>query len=60
MQLTDKQVDNYIKLYRKTFGKGISKQEALQQGLALVYLVSKIVNNNENENQHGRATQVCE
>ncbi len=59
MQLTNKQVDSYVKLYEVTFSKAISHQDALEQGLALVYLVGIIAKNNENENQYDRSTQVC-
>jgi hypothetical protein len=59
MRLTDEQIDSYMKLYKATFDKAISRQDALEQGLALVYLISIIAKNNENDNQYDRPTQVC-
>lgn len=40
--LTDAQVEKYRALYRKRFGKEISKEEALEQGIKLVRLMELI------------------
>ncbi len=37
--LTDKQITEYRTLYKKHFGKNISKEEAMEQGENLVYFV---------------------
>lgn len=39
MRLTTEQVGQYKNLYEKRFGKSISDEEALSQGLALIQLV---------------------
>jgi hypothetical protein len=39
MRLTNEQVASYQKIYLETFGRPISKDEALVQALALVRLV---------------------
>lgn len=42
MQLTDKQIEGYQEIYRKKFGKEISKEAARQQGTKLVGLMKLI------------------
>ena len=37
--LTDKQVTEYQEIYKKIYGKEISKQEALEQGIKLIHLM---------------------
>lgn len=52
MRLTDAQITKYQKIYKDTFGKTISKDKALEQGLALLRLVKTITQppkNNEME-----------
>ncbi|HEU4966537.1 MAG TPA: hypothetical protein VFT53_03570 [Candidatus Saccharimonadales bacterium] len=39
MQLTDEQIASYQKLYKQTYGKSISKEEARLQALALLSLI---------------------
>lgn len=39
MRLTDAQITKYQKIYKDTFGRPISKDKALEQGLALLRLV---------------------
>lgn len=39
MQLTDEQIAGYQKLYKQTYGKSISKEEARVQALALLSLM---------------------
>ncbi len=48
MRLTNEQVASYQKIYLETFGKPISKDEALVQALALVRLV-KVMTGPTNE-----------
>jgi len=55
MRLTDKQLTKYQKIYKDTFGKPISKDKALEQGLALLRLVKTITQpkkNNEMEKNY--------
>ena len=56
IRLSDTEIAEYQELYLKTFGKPISKDEALVQGLALVRLVNTIsqVDDYEKENQDER------
>lgn len=52
MRLTDKQLTKYQKIYKDSFGRPISKEKALEQGLALLRLVRVITQppkNNETE-----------
>lgn len=52
MRLTDAQITKYQKVYKDTYGKTISKEKALVQGLALLQLVKVITQppkNNEME-----------
>ena len=39
MQLTDEHIADFQLLYRKHFGKDITKDEALEKGLRLIRLV---------------------
>ena len=39
MQLTDEHIVEFQTLYRKNFGKEISKQDALAKGIRLIRLV---------------------
>ncbi len=53
MRLTEKQISKYQAIYLETYGAPISKDEALEQGLALLRLVKNIsgfqTTNNEKE-----------
>lgn len=42
MRLTDAQITKYQQIYKDTYGKPISKDKALEQGLALLILVKNI------------------
>lgn len=42
MQLTDEHIAEFQMLYRKHFGKDISKNEALEKGLRLVRLIEVV------------------
>jgi hypothetical protein len=51
--LTEKEIQNYQEIYKKEFGKNISKQEAIEAGQNLVNLFSlllKIDKRNNPEN----------
>ncbi len=43
MTLTQAQIEKYQKIYREQFGRDISYEEALKQGIALVDLVRLVV-----------------
>lgn len=49
MQLTDEQIASYQKLYKQTYGKSISKEEAFIQASALLRFV-KVLTRVEPEN----------
>lgn len=59
MQLTSQQIDDYQELHKTVFGKSISRQEALEQGLALVRLVMESCRTN-NENRDYNEQQSSE
>ena len=40
--LTDKQIADYQQIYKKKFGKDISKKDALEQGIKLITLIKAI------------------
>lgn len=40
--LTDEQIEKYRELYKKHFGKEISKAEALEQGTKLINLIEAV------------------
>lgn len=42
MQLSEKQISDFQKLYKKRFGKDISKKEALEQGLYVLKIVKQM------------------
>jgi hypothetical protein len=43
--ITDEHIESYQKIYKKLYGKEISKQEALEQGLMLVNFVKLLIEN---------------
>ena len=56
MQLSEIQITDFQKLYKKHFGKDISKKEALEKGLSVLAIVRQVVtvpikkdDNRENE-----------
>lgn len=40
MQLSDRQIKEFQAVYKRVFGKSVSKQQAMADGLALIRLVS--------------------
>jgi hypothetical protein len=44
IELSDKQIEEYQMIYKKTFGKDISRDEAIEQGLSLIRLVAIVIN----------------
>ena len=42
MQLSDKQITDFQKLYREHFGEQISKEEAREKGLGLIRLIELV------------------
>jgi len=43
--LTNEQISEYQRIYKKTFGKSISKKDALEQGTKLIRLVTVVYKN---------------
>ena len=43
--LSEKQIKEYQKIYKEQFGKEISKEEALRQGIKLVNLMKVLLEN---------------
>lgn len=52
--LTEEQIINFQLLYKKNFGRDISKAEALELGLSLIRLVKAVIfeTTQKNENNH--------
>jgi hypothetical protein len=42
VQLSEKQITDFQKLYKKHFGKNISKKEALEKGLYVLNIVKQM------------------
>ncbi len=42
MQLSEKHISDFQKLYKKRFGKDISKREALEKGLHVLKIVKQM------------------
>lgn len=57
MRLTDEQVASYQRIYLETFGKPISKADALVQALALVRLVAVLSKSTNMEHKDDRTEQ---
>ncbi len=45
MQLSEKNISDFQKLYKKYFGKDISKKEALEKGLSVLKIVRRVIRN---------------
>ncbi len=45
MQLSEKNISDFQKLYKKHFGKDISKKEALEKGLSVLKIVRRVIRN---------------
>lgn len=56
MQLTDEHIAEFQMLYKKHFGKEISKEVALDKGLRLIRLI-KVVLEDDPKNKEHEATQ---
>lgn len=58
MQLADEHIEEFRMLYRKHFGKDISKDEALEKGLRLIRLYELVSRSlaHAHENQSQRDT----
>jgi hypothetical protein len=59
MRLSAQQLTDFRRIYSEVFGREISEQDALEQGLALITMVRTIAKN-ENELKNGNNTQLCE
>jgi len=44
-ELSNKQIEEFQKIYRKVYGEDISKKEAIKQGLSLIRLLAMVLNN---------------
>ena len=42
-ELSDKQIEEYQRIYKETFGKDVSKDEAREQGLSLIRLIAIVI-----------------
>lgn len=48
-ELSDKQIEEYQRIYKETYGVDISKDEAIEQGLSLIRLVALVISNPRKE-----------
>jgi F0F1-type ATP synthase delta subunit len=44
-ELTDKQIEEFQSIYKKTFGKEISRDEAIEKGLSLIRFIALVIDN---------------
>jgi len=44
-ELSDKQIEEFQKIYKKTFGIDISKDEAIKKGLSLIRFIALVIDN---------------
>lgn len=51
MQLSDKQIGEYQRIYKKEFNKDISKEGAREQGLKLINFVKLIFEDSSNKDK---------
>jgi hypothetical protein len=42
-ELSDKQIEEYQRIYKKTYGEDISRDEAIEQGLSLIRLIAIVL-----------------
>ena len=49
MQLTDEHIAQFQVLYKKHFGKEISKEDALAKGIQLIRLLEAVLKNSQPE-----------
>ena len=43
IELSDEQINEYRRIYKKNFGEDVSKDEAINQGLRLVRLIALVI-----------------
>lgn len=48
-ELSDKQIEEFQKIYKKVYGEDISEEEAINQGLSLIRLLAIVFNNSGQE-----------
>lgn len=44
-ELNDKQIEEFREIYKKTFGKEISRDEAIEKGLSLIRFIALVIDN---------------
>ena len=42
-ELSDKQIEEYQRIYKETFGEEISREEAIKQGLNLIQFIGLVI-----------------
>ena len=50
-ELSDKQIEEFQRIYKKEHGEELSKEEAHELGLSLVRLVALIIDKNETQHK---------
>jgi hypothetical protein len=42
-ELNDKQIEEYQRIYKETFGEDISREDAIKEGLSLIRLLAIVI-----------------
>ena len=48
-ELSDKQIEEYQRIYKERFDEDISKEDAIKEGLSLIRLVAIVISNPRKE-----------
>jgi len=51
-ELTDKQIEDFQRIYKKTFDEDISRDKAIEEGLSLIRLVAIVINKGDCISHH--------
>lgn len=50
-ELNDKQIEEYQRIYKETFNKNISREDAIDQGLSLIRLVALVIDKSDHSHK---------
>ena len=46
-ELSDKQIEEFQKIYRERFGKDISREDAIEEGLSLIRFIALVIDKDD-------------
>lgn len=46
-ELSDRQIEEFQKIYRERFGKDISREDAIEEGLSLIRFIALIIDKDD-------------